>query len=130
MSQLGSFVAVVIIGIFFLVRRAKEKKLGRLIWPAPEVAEAPAEAAEQPEPEQGEGEVMVEQVEAVFFTRKPPRTQRSRRKPRPSQRRRPKRVLTGPTKGKPRKKSRRKRNNTEQLHRYCAAEEKLCATLP
>ena len=55
-SQLGSFVAVVIIGIFFLVRRAKEKKLGRLIWPAPEVAEAPAEAAEQPEPEQGEGE--------------------------------------------------------------------------
>ena len=67
-SQLGSFVAVVIIGIFFLVRRAKEKKLGRLIWPAPEVAEAPAEAAEQPEPEQGEGEVMVEQVEAVFFT--------------------------------------------------------------
>ena len=27
-----------------------------------------AEAAEQPEPEQGEGEVMVEQVEAVFFT--------------------------------------------------------------
>lgn len=47
-SQLGSFVAVVIIGIFFLVRRAKEKKLGRLIWPAPEVAEAPAEAAEQP----------------------------------------------------------------------------------
>lgn len=66
------------------MRRAKEKKLGRLIWPAPEVAEAPAEAAEQPEPEQGEGEVMVEQVEAVFFTQEAARTQRSRRKPRPA----------------------------------------------
>ena len=67
-SQLGSFVAVVAIGIFFLVRRAKEKKLGRLIWPAPEVAGASAEPEDQPEPVQAEGDVMVEQVEAVFFT--------------------------------------------------------------
>lgn len=42
-SQLISLVAVLAVAVFFLVRRNKEKKLGRLIWPAPLAApEGPA----------------------------------------------------------------------------------------
>lgn len=44
-SQLISFVLVVAVEIFFIVRAVREKKLGRLIWPAPEaiVEEAASE---------------------------------------------------------------------------------------
>lgn len=47
-SQLGAFLGVVCVAAFFLIRRSKEKKLGRLIWPAPEAVveaeQAPADA--------------------------------------------------------------------------------------
>ena len=35
-SEMLSFILVVAIAAFFLIRHFKEKKLGRLIWPAPE----------------------------------------------------------------------------------------------
>lgn len=48
-SQLGSFLAVLCIALFFIIRRGKEKRLGRLIWPAPlaEAIEAPAQEVEE-----------------------------------------------------------------------------------
>lgn len=56
-SEMLSFVVVVCVAVFFLVRRAKEKKLGAIIWPAPEVFPEETENAEEsceenaPEPE-------------------------------------------------------------------------------
>ena len=44
-SQMISFVAVAVVAVFFLVRRSREKKLGRLIWPAPEATEEAAQEA-------------------------------------------------------------------------------------
>lgn len=41
-SQMISFLTVLAIAVFFLVRRSREKKLGRLIWPAPETEEKKA----------------------------------------------------------------------------------------
>ena len=35
-SEMLSFILVVAIAAFFLIRHFKEKKLGRLVWPAPE----------------------------------------------------------------------------------------------
>lgn len=60
-SQLGAFLAVVCIVAFFLVRRSKERQLGRLIWPAPQASAAALEAEdadleEAVEKELGEGE--------------------------------------------------------------------------
>ncbi|MDR0840554.1 MAG: prolipoprotein diacylglyceryl transferase [Christensenellaceae bacterium] len=52
-SQLLSFVAVAAVLAFMLVRRAREKRLGRLIWPAP-LAEEAAEEGEQPLEENSE----------------------------------------------------------------------------
>ncbi len=37
-SQMLSFLAVVAIGLFFILRAVREKKEGRLMWPAPEAA--------------------------------------------------------------------------------------------
>jgi len=42
-SQLISFVVVAAVLTFFIIRRAREKKLGMLIWPAPEAAAAAEE---------------------------------------------------------------------------------------
>ncbi len=43
-SQLLSFLAVLAVAAFFLARAAREKKLGRLIWPAPRAEAAQEEA--------------------------------------------------------------------------------------
>ena len=42
-----SFILVVAIAAFFLIRHFKEKKLGRLIWPAPEAEEEEAAAPDE-----------------------------------------------------------------------------------
>lgn len=44
-SQMLSFLAVVAIGLFFIIRAAREKKEGRLMWPAPETTDADDAAA-------------------------------------------------------------------------------------
>ena len=46
-SQLGSFLAVVLIAAFFIIRHKKEKELGRLIWPSPKIQEEDCEAAQE-----------------------------------------------------------------------------------
>ncbi len=46
-SEMVSFVVVVCVAVFFIVRRVKEKKLGAIIWPAPEVFPEEAETAEE-----------------------------------------------------------------------------------
>lgn len=62
-SQLGAFLGVVCIAAFFIIRHNKEKRLGKLIWPAPEAVaeeagesletdEASAQAEEAPEEEE------------------------------------------------------------------------------
>ena len=56
-SQAGSFLAVVAVAAFFIIRWRKEKKLGRLIWPRPQAAgEAAAEIGEESAPFTPEGE--------------------------------------------------------------------------
>lgn len=52
-SQMGSFLAVVCIAAFFLLRRHKEKRLGRLIWPGPQdiLEDGSAKVPEEPAPE-------------------------------------------------------------------------------
>ena len=52
-SEMLSFILVVAIAAFFLIRHFKEKKLGRLIWPAPE---AEAEEAAAPDEADSAGE--------------------------------------------------------------------------
>lgn len=42
-SQMLSFLAVAAIGLFFILRAAREKKEGRLMWPAPEIEAANGE---------------------------------------------------------------------------------------
>lgn len=51
-SQLGSFVAVICIAAFFIIRRNKEKQLGRLIWPAPLMEAETIKAEEAPAAEE------------------------------------------------------------------------------
>ena len=46
-SEMLSFILVVAIAAFFLIRHFKEKKLGRLIWPAPEAEEEEAAAPDE-----------------------------------------------------------------------------------
>ncbi len=64
-SQLGAFLAVVCIAAFLIIRRNKEKRLGRLIWPAPEVvAEEAGESLETNEASEPVGEAL--EAEEVF----------------------------------------------------------------
>ncbi len=46
-SELLSFVVVVCVVMFFIIRRAREKKLGTLIWPSPEVFPEEEQSAEE-----------------------------------------------------------------------------------
>ena len=65
-SQLGSFLAVVAVAVFVLIRRHKEKKLGQLIWPAPlPAAEAATETARAPE--DGEVDAVVLEQEDAYL---------------------------------------------------------------
>lgn len=56
-SQLVSFVVVILVVAFFVIRSVREKKLGRLIWPSPEtVMDAAEETADLPETGESAGE--------------------------------------------------------------------------
>ena len=46
-SEMLSFVVVVCVVAFFVIRGIREKKLGRLIWPSPEVFEEEEQSAEE-----------------------------------------------------------------------------------
>jgi len=48
-SELLSFVVVVCVVAFFIIRRLRERKLGMLIWPSPEVIAEDEQVAEQAE---------------------------------------------------------------------------------
>ncbi|MBQ7092681.1 MAG: hypothetical protein IJN83_08500, partial [Clostridia bacterium] len=48
-SEMLSFVVVVCVVAFFIIRGIREKKLGRLIWPSPEVFEEEQSAEEAAE---------------------------------------------------------------------------------